>query len=228
MKVQNKNEYKEVLKRLILNERKSLKKAGYTDEQINEIFDNKFIRSVGERAKGLFNGSRDKTQVKSKPVSSNFSRETFSIEDLVDLILSDPSVPSYIKDVAATLEYTDGTSTPISNDNNVELPEELPDSEDFVAPLGDNYGFERDMRNAIRSSNSPKAQVASSEPRERRGSSKEDLTRSKNRLKKIKPTGNKKASLKEAILSRLSDKDKKDLNIQKIIEAIELQMKKKS
>lgn len=278
MKNQNKNDYKEVLKKLILNERKALKQAGYTDKQINKLFDNKFIRSVGDRAKSLFGKSgRDATTpMKSKPVPNDFSKDTFSIEDLVDLILSDPSVPSYIKDVAATLEYSDASGeSGAYPQSDVDFPDELPDTSG-TAPVGDKYGFDRDMRSAVAATSKepPKQKsypaldkraekVASGKMKKSEGSGKkpkkdEDEPKNKPQVasekskesdsrqsggrstnpsdraqkRENKPSPNKKtsrnASLREAILDRLSVKDRNDPAVQKLIEAIEAQMKKKS
>lgn len=279
MKNQGKNDYKEVLKKLILNERRALKQAGYTDQQINEIFDNKFVRTVSDRAKSLFDKGRDISPIKSRPVPDDYSKDTFSIEDLVDLILSDPSVPSYIKDVAATLEYPGeaGLSAQQSTETDVDFPDQLPDEipdADALAPVGDKYGFDRDMRAAVSATSKepPKQKsypaldkraekIASGKMKKSEGSgakSKKDEPASKPQVasdkqketdsrqsggrstkpsdraqkRENKPSPNKrssrKASLKEAIFDRLSEKDRKDPAVQKLIEAIEAQMKKKS
>lgn len=96
---------KEQLQKILIQEAKHLQSQGYTKEQIKEIFDNRFVKSVGDRARSLFKGSRDKTPVQSKELPADFDRKKITPQDLIDLIFSDPTVPQYIKNIAATLEY---------------------------------------------------------------------------------------------------------------------------
>jgi hypothetical protein len=248
------SEYQKILKSLIIKEAKALKDAGYSEKQIKEIFDNKFVRSVGERARSLFDRSRNRTSQKSKELDPGFSKTSVTVPELIDLILTDPVVPTYIKNFAALLD-NGAEMTP--DEDQEDLASGLDGEDEFEAPVEDPGEFDMDMQSAV-DKTTPAAPASAPEkprkpknpnrpkekqPKERRAQTASDTYtprfdaksgKRSNRPqppKEKKPSPNKKssrkASLKEAILDRLSEKDRNDPKVQKLIEAIEQQMKKK-
>jgi hypothetical protein len=142
---------KEQLQKILVQEAKNLQSQGYTKEQIKEIFDNRFVKSVGDRARSLFKGSRDKSPVQSKELPADFDRKKITPQDLIDLIFNDPNVPQYIKNIAATLEYKseEAHDSEQSKYDEVPLFDEEGDDDMSDGEVEDPAMLDMDIENAV-------------------------------------------------------------------------------
>lgn len=246
---------KEQLQKILVQEAKNLQSQGYTKEQIKEIFDNRFVKSVGERARSLFKGSRDKSPMQSKELPADFDRKKITPQDLIDLIFNDPNVPQYIKNIAATLEYKnkdeEDAELDQSNYDNVSLFDDEEDIGD--GEVEDPSMLDMDVENAVEktkpASKNPQTKNTDSKPAANKAQSSSPNPRSNNPAKKapaksrnkpksapkaqangatpFKNVSAKKKSLKESILDRLPEKDRNDPKVKQLVEAIEKQYNKK-